>query len=297
MKKIQILIIAAILLVLSTGAFGQGLVLADGEPPLTESTVNRLIDLYEFALDGRFTSVQKKEFTQKLVEQWKSNDTKAISSYVKLLEIYGKLSALDNAKLREAQSQFQNALVGELKKNPGEGYNPLLISVYNKAHTDDKIESQSETLGSVNSTSVDLFSGNTPSQLIGKWQAGSTSSTSYTNSVTGASTNGGGTQVMYTFFPDGRFEYANLYSLTSYSCTTQTMLYTIGHYEVTGSVLKMVTEDGKFTSQDNCNRQYNYEKPAKLETESFNWRVERDEYGTKICLQNSRLNGCAYKRN
>lgn len=299
MKKIQVLIITAILFAFSISGFAQDTVLAEGNPPLTQGLINRLIDLYEFSLAGRFTADQKKEFSRQLVAQWKSNDTKAMSSYRQLLEIYDKLSVLDDAKLREAQSQFQSTLVSALKKNPRQGYNPLLIAVYNRAHADDAIEMESSAAESGSfgdSISSGSSSGSTPNQLIGKWQAGSSSSINYTNSATGASTNGGGTQVIYTFFPDGRFEYASLYSLTSYSCTTNTLLYKTGHVEFSGSTMTLVTEGGNFTSKDNCNAQYNYEKPAKLDRESFNWSVQRDEYGTKLCLQGPTGNGCAYKR-
>ena len=260
---------------------------------LTESTVNRLIDLFEFALAGRFSPQQREEFKRLLAAQWQANDVKAIGSYQQLLDIYDKLSALDNEKLREMQAQLQTALLSELKKNPNGGYNPLLINVYNKAHGG-IIESNAGNFN--NQTSVRSSGGSVPVELIGKWQAGSSSSTGYTNSATGATTSGGGTQVIYTFFPDGRFEYASLYILTTYNCTTDTMLYKTGRIELDGATLTLVTESGKFTSRDNCNRQYNYEKPAKLDRETFKWFVTRDEYGTKLCLQNPGINGCAYKR-
>lgn len=48
--------------------------------------------------------------------------------------------------------------------------------------------------------------------------------------------------------------------------------------------------------EDNCNRQYNYEKPATLEREAYEWRIERDQYGVKLCLRNDKVNGCAYRQ-
>jgi len=77
---------------------------------------------------------------------------------------------------------------------------------------------------------------------------------------------------------NGRYEYAALTTQSMYSCT---MPY---------------PQTGKFTSQDICNARYNYEKPASMERESYRWRVERDEYGQKMCLQNAKINGCAYRK-
>lgn len=278
----------------SVSVFAQHRTLAQGNPPLTEETFARLTEMFEFSLDAQFSNQQLAEFKRQIIAQWKLENG-APESYTKLLEIYEKVQAMDENNQHQAQAQFQNALLGEIRKNPNNERNRLLMSVYNQSHGGDANEinanNSDNELPQVNRTG-----GNVPNELIGKWQAGSVSSTNYVNSTTGASSNGGGTQVMYTFFPDGRFEFASLYSLTSYSCTTNTMLYKTGHVEINGSSFTLVDENGKFTSEDNCNRQYNYEKPAKLDRETFNWSVQRDEYGTKLCLQNSRLNGCAYKR-
>jgi hypothetical protein len=254
---------------------------------LDDSTANRIVALFEFALDGSFDHDQRTAFVREVSSQWRS-DANAAASYRKLLEIYEQIKTLPEHRQREAQAKFQEALLGEIEKNPTVPRNKILSAVYRAAH-DDSVKSTVENAPTNRG-------GRIPPQLVGKWQTGSSSSTSYTNSATGASTGGGGTQVMYTIFADGRYEYASLYALTSYSCTTNTLLYKTGHIRLDGSQITFVPEGGKFTSEDNCNRQYNYAKPAKLDTETFYWNVLRDEYGTKICLKNSTIDGCAYKR-
>ncbi len=229
MKPARTLITALIVtlaLSFTQGAsFAQDAVLAQGDPPLTESTVARLVDLYEFALAGRFSPDERAQLRSRLVAQWQSRDERAIASYGKLLEIYGRLGALDDASLRAAQAQFQSSLVSELRKNPSGGYNPLLVAVYNRAHAGEEIGAgQGEAGGPLSVRGVD----GVPPALVGNWQAGSSSATSYTDTATGATQGGGGTQVLYRFLPDGRFEYASRYQLTSYNCTTATLLYKTG---------------------------------------------------------------------
>jgi hypothetical protein len=293
MKSVRTLIVVLAMSLTQVGAVAQDAVLAQGNPPLTESTVSRLVDLYEFALGGRFGADERAELRRQIVARWADHDEKAVENYRKLLEVYGRLSALDDDGLRAAQAQFQAALVAELRKNPSGGYNPLLVAVYNRAHAGEEIGAgQGETGGPLSTRGV----AGVPAALVGNWQAGSSSATSYTNSATGATEGGGGTQVLYRFLPGGRFEYASRYSLTNYNCTTTTLLFKTGRVLIDGATMTLVTEGGKFTSEDNCNRQYNYEKPAKLDRETYSWRVERDEYGTKLCLQNDSINGCAYKR-
>ena len=77
-----------------------------------------------------------------------------------------------------------------------------------------------------------------------------------------------------------------------YNCTTRLLTYKTGRIEVQGNVLTFIPQNGKFTSEDNCNRHYNDEQPVDLTRESYNWRVERDHYGVKFCLRNVGVNGC-----
>jgi hypothetical protein len=124
----------------------------------------------------------------------------------------------------------------------------------------------------------------------------STSTATTATGATGASSNASGIQVLYTIQPNGRYEYATLETHTMYSCETRLQLYKTGHIEMNGSQITFVPESGTFTSEDSCNRQYNYTKPAELKRETFAASVQRDEYGTKLCLVGNGINGCAYKR-
>jgi hypothetical protein len=141
-----------------------------------------------------------------------------------------------------------------------------------------------------------LLAGAAPSALIGTWGTGSVSSTMFRNQATGAYSAPSGTQVQYKFLPDGRYEYAALTTQSMYSCTTRLMTYKTGVVVFQGNELTFVPQSGKFTSEDNCNARFNYEKPVGLERASYRWRVERDQYGEKMCLQNATVNGCASRR-
>ena len=134
------------------------------------------------------------------------------------------------------------------------------------------------------------------SSLLGTWGTGTVSGVSYTNSATGSSTNGGGTQVQYTFKPDGQYEYAALTTSTLYTCTMKAMTYKSGVVNIQGGVLTFIPHEATFTSEDSCVARNNYKKPASMDRETFNWSVQRDQYCTKLCLQNQSINGCVYKR-
>src|SRR5262249_21169219 len=141
-----------------------------------------------------------------------------------------------------------------------------------------------------------LLAADAPGVLVGTWGAGQVSSTMFVNRATGSYSEPSGTQVQYKFLPDGRYEYAALTAQSMYSCTTRFMTYKTGVVIYRDDELTFVPQSSKFTSQDTCNARYNYEKPAGLERETYRWRIERDESGQKMCLQNAKVNGCAYRR-
>jgi hypothetical protein len=141
-----------------------------------------------------------------------------------------------------------------------------------------------------------LLAGIAPPALVGTWGTGSVSSTSFVNRATGSYSAPSGTQVQYKFLPDGHYEYAALTTQSMYSCTSRFLTFKTGTVVYQGGELTFVPQSGKFTSEDSCNARFNYEKPVGLDRESYRWRVERDQYGEKMCLQNATVNGCAYRR-
>jgi hypothetical protein len=141
-----------------------------------------------------------------------------------------------------------------------------------------------------------VLGGDAPAALIGTWGVGTVSGTTFVNRATGSYSDPSGTQVQYKFFSDGRYEYAALTTQSMYSCTTRFMTFKTGVVLYQGNELTFVPQTSKFTSQDTCSARNNYEKPAGLERETYRWRVKRDESGQKMCLQNAKIDGCAYRR-
>lgn len=137
----------------------------------------------------------------------------------------------------------------------------------------------------------------TPAPLVGAWQTSKTTSgVTYTDRATGSNSGLSGTWVQYRFLPNGRYEYSALTKQSSYNCTTDLLTFKTGTVYSKDDIILLIPLDGKFTSTDNCNRQYNYEKPIDKSNEAFKWRIERDQYGTKVCLHNDKIDGCAYKK-
>ena len=92
--------------VLSGSIIAQGgdHVLADGNPPLMQSTVDSLIDFFEFGLHAKFTPAQRARFQQQQIVGWQ--DQKERETVATILDTRSKLMGLDDQKLALAQASI-----------------------------------------------------------------------------------------------------------------------------------------------------------------------------------------------
>ena len=60
-------------------------ILAPGNPPLTSSLVDRMIEFFEWVFDGKFTKSQRTVFALKLYGIWQSKNQKDIDEFVQAL--------------------------------------------------------------------------------------------------------------------------------------------------------------------------------------------------------------------
>jgi hypothetical protein len=274
---------------------GRDEILADGTPPLTEGMVNELVALFEWALDGRFSARERQEFQSLMIANWQSGSEKSIQDRVGLTKIASQVAAMPADQRRVAQPQFQSALLKSLQNNSDAG-SQLLLTVYRESHEGQRASAADQDSSTTPSVATSGGGDGALGALVGTWQTGSSSSTTYVNRTTGDYSDTGGTQVMYKIFGDGHYEFAALTQQSIYNCTTKLFTYKTGRVAVDGATLTFIPTCGKFTSSDNCNARYNYEKPAQLDRETYNWSTHHDEYGEKLCLRNDKVNGCAYKR-
>lgn len=238
--------------------------LAPGNPPLTRAVADSVNSLLAWVLEAAYTPELRDQFTKQMIANWPKADASTIRTY---------------QQLADAQKQLMQ-MTPEQREQVRQTLRPQLAAL----------------LGPSQPSASSQPASNVPAVLIGTWGTGSMSSMSFVDRTTGSSAPASGTQLHYKFMPDGRYEYASLTTQSMYSCTTKLSLYIVGKVAFQGNSLTFQPESGTFTSRDSCNAQYNYEKPAKLDHDTYNWRMEQDQYGQKMCLQNAKINGCAYKR-
>src|SRR5689334_14762660 len=80
MKFLTLALFSLLLLTSFTSAAAQSPVLADGEPPLTEATVDDVAQFFSWLFETRFTPAQRAELERVLVATWRANDRKEIEA-------------------------------------------------------------------------------------------------------------------------------------------------------------------------------------------------------------------------
>jgi hypothetical protein len=263
-------------------------ILAQGNPPLTRQLADQITDMFAWVLNGTFTPGQRSEFQDRLAATWQSSEQSAIDGYMAMVNARPKLAQMPAGEREQTRRQLENTIVSSLRQQSNDPLARLLLAVHD--HTAGGQEPR------VMNAAMPVAAGGVPPALVGTWGTGTVSGVGFRNTATGSVTNGGGTQVQYKFLPGGRYEYAAVTTQNMYSCSSEFMTFKTGIVNIQGDVLTFIPQTSKFTSRDNCSARRNYEKPAGMERETYHWRVERDEYGAKMCLKNEKINGCAYKR-
>lgn len=284
-KLFSLVLCAAILGGAFSLAAAQTGVLADGNPPLTVSMINRLVGLFEWSLEIEFSARDRADFQKTIVGYWKEPDAKSIESLRDTLAFEQKLQTWSDAQKREAQPQIKEKLIENFEQNPSDPMSSLLLAIYRRGQAGDSAGADTNS----DEGGADL------SRLAGKWQV------LHGNSIVGVDVNSGrigdGNQMIAEFDirPDGRVIYSFILQQSNYGCTTRIKTSKTGRASVSGSRVTFSYEGGTTTSEDACNRRYNYTKKLPAEKETFDFNVERKDGKMNFCFANAKLKDCAVK--
>lgn len=153
-------------------------------------------------------------------------------------------------------------------------------------------EFKSETAG--NTPKTEIKSAGSLNSLVGKWERKTSGMSSYKNGVYQGSS---GNYESYAIYPDGRVEYTSLIAVQNYGCHLEAFGQSKGRAAVSGSQLTMNLNAGTVRRDDSCSPSKNYTNPTKATNFSYDWRVEKDEYGNvQLVLTQSDGNVYYYRR-
>lgn len=286
--RIIITFIIAILLFTTAAVAQSKNTLADGNPPLTQTMVNRYTGLMEWSLNVEFTDADRTALRSQLISYWKNSDEKSIRSVVETLVFEQKWAAAGETQKRDLQPQIQKKLLETLEQNQSDELNKLLLNVYNRKQTADPVNIS----GNLNSENKSF-----PAELNGRWQVSHMNSMTTQNVYSGALGDANGMIAEFDIKPDGRIIYSFYLSQNNYGCTTKIKTSKTGRAVVTGSRIAFEYGAGTTTSTDSCNAKNNYTKNLGKTSDTFDFNVKRENGKTQFCFADAKLKDCAVKVN
>jgi hypothetical protein len=115
-----------------------------------------------------------------------------------------------------------------------------------------------------------------PTTLQAEFFVGSPSPTTYYSPSTGAFAPSSGTFQSYVFNADGSFVQSALLQSSFYSCTTAIFIYDTGQTQINGSQMTLNITGGQVKYTNSCSPEKNYDRPSKLRSQQYTWRVAND---------------------
>ena len=121
-------------------------VLASGDQPLTRVMVTQYCDFVDWVLDlratGGLTAAQRQSLQDAVVTAWPRMGKAEKDRFIKLLENWGKVIQLDNARRVKYQSKSCGEFLAQLRRTPNQDPGRWLLALYD--HEQEIAKQQSE---------------------------------------------------------------------------------------------------------------------------------------------------------
>lgn len=121
-------------LVLTMTAVGQGPVVVPGNPPLTEETIGRFTEFFEWAFDVQLTNDQEQVLRKYTIDSWTQKKTSDINDVVQIVQQQIELSKLPEDQRHYVRLTIEPELLAQMHRQPNEPMAKWAIAVYEASH-------------------------------------------------------------------------------------------------------------------------------------------------------------------
>lgn len=262
-------------------------VLVDGNPPLTVKLVDEITEFFEWVFEVKLSRERRGLFAFRLRVTWLAHNQSDIDAFVNARKHFDNLSAETQQRRDQERDRIQSVLLEAYGNEPPETMWGLLISAYKESQAAGKPGIQPP---GARPTAI-------PAELVGEWIARRGSGSSYQNPQTGQSGPPNSTVASYKIFANGTYEHGMLMQSALYNCSTTIFGRETGTVTMTTSTLTLTPRPGTLDYKSTCSPSLNSKKATNFPRETLSWRLDRDEYGVKLCLQNAKgESSCFYKQ-
>jgi len=109
------------------------ILLAQGNPPLTQATVDSVTDFLEWLIEVPFTEEQKQVIAREMVASWKNNVRDDIQGTQDVLKMRAQFSAMSPEQKDLARQQAQAQLI-KAARSETDAIAKMIVQVYDAAH-------------------------------------------------------------------------------------------------------------------------------------------------------------------
>jgi hypothetical protein len=128
------LVCALAALVAAGPGFAQSRVLVQGQPPLTEETVGRFTEFFEWAFDVQLTIEQRQVLRKWTVDSWTQKKASDMNDVVQLVQQQTDLSKLDAQQRGLVRLKLEPELLSQMRNQPNEPMAKWALAVYEASH-------------------------------------------------------------------------------------------------------------------------------------------------------------------
>ncbi|MBS1797376.1 MAG: hypothetical protein JSS81_26375 [Acidobacteria bacterium] len=276
MKHLFLSTVLTVLILTANGFAQADRILANGNPPLTETVAARMQAVFEFALSRDFSADQAARLRAILIGYWRRDSRSDIENSLEYVKVAGMLGQLVGAQRETARQKLFAAVSDAVAKNPDDEMSRLLKDVYNSSSSVETPVSNGEITGG----------GRVPAALVGTWIARRGNGSGYVDPSTGATSGPNASVHSYTFYADGTFEYAILMQSSLYQCTTTINGYEAGAFEANDTTIGFATRKATKSYRDTCRPNMNSSGAAEIPApKKLYYRFARDEQNNlNLCL-------------
>ena len=121
-------------LAVAGSAFAQSPVLVKGQPPLTEETVGRLTEFFEWAFDVHLTNDQRQVLRNYAVDAWTQRKKSDMDDVLQTVQQQVELSRLDPGQRGFVRVKIEPELLDQMRKQPNEPMARWALAVYESSH-------------------------------------------------------------------------------------------------------------------------------------------------------------------
>jgi hypothetical protein len=271
-KKIFTIILLTVVLACAsvTNIFAQNdEVIIEGNPSLTQSELDKSVRFLEKILGANSVeSATIRYFAGHDAEKGKSG---VIQSLKEFAALENKVQKANDTQIKEVRE----SLVAKMRDADDSEVFSYLVEIYDQS--DKKTSETSSANFQTESEGAVFKNGGTISDLVGKWEKKSSGMSSYSGGVYQGSS---GNYESYEFFADGRVNYTTLIAVQNYGCRLEAFAQSKGRAIASGTTLNLKLAAGTIRREDSCSPAKNYTKPTNATDDNYNWRIEKDKYGT-----------------